>query len=153
MFGNLKVSFNSPQCGWMSIGLSDERSEFNTTTADEPYSSALSELLATLVMLVRLENFDHTLKWNRNPEEYDFKFGKNGDSASLEVIEYAGSVRENGSRVFEHIGNPLQMAEAFCETFQQLYEERNVDEFEENWHHSFPFEEFSNLEKAVRKQS
>ncbi len=44
----LEVSFNSPQCGWMSIGFDDGVNEFHTTTAHAPHSKALSELLRIL---------------------------------------------------------------------------------------------------------
>ena len=52
MSGKLEVSFNSPQCGWMSIGFSDGQNEFHTTTANAPHRLALSQLLQILTSLL-----------------------------------------------------------------------------------------------------
>ena len=53
MANKLEVSFNSPQCGWMSIGFDDGVSEFHTTTAHAPHSKALSELLCDFERFAR----------------------------------------------------------------------------------------------------
>ncbi len=44
----LEVSFNSPQCGWMSVGFRDDVNEFHTTTAHAPHADALPELMRIL---------------------------------------------------------------------------------------------------------
>ncbi len=151
MSGKLEVSFNSPQCGWMSIGLEDGSRSFQTTTAHAPHSTALSELLLTITELLSNENFAHTLKWNRDPEEFDFIFARVGEETSIEIIEYPTDERDplESKRVFIHRGDARQIAEAFLYTFKQLYDERNVDEFEENWHQKFPVDEFERLSKAL----
>jgi hypothetical protein len=153
MTGILEVSFNSPQCGWMSIGFDDGRNEYHTTTAHAPHVGALAELLETLVKLVENENYAHTVQWNRDPEEFDFVFARNGADTVLEIIEYPTGERISGphGKVFAHRGDAKQIAEAFYETFRQLYEERNVDEFEDNWHQEFPFEEFGKLKETLKK--
>jgi hypothetical protein len=51
MTGKLEVSFNSPQCGWMSIGFEDGVNEFHTTTAHAPHAFALAELMQILTRL------------------------------------------------------------------------------------------------------
>ncbi len=153
MSGNLEVSFNSPQCGWMSIGFEDEGGEFHTTTAHAPHSNALSDLLNILVSLLENENFSQTLKWNRDPEEFDFVFRRSGDDTSIEIIEFPTESREQQKRekVFSHVGDIRQIAEAFHETFEQLYAERNIDEFEDNWHQKFPLEEFGKLKETLAR--
>jgi hypothetical protein len=154
MSGKLEVSFNSPQCGWMSIGFDDGVNEFHTTTAHAPHSEALSELLETLVGLLEKDDYSHTLKWNRNPEEFDFVFERKGDATKIEIIEYPTEERESqkSEKVFSYMGDVKQIAEAFRETFQQLYEERNIDEFEDNWHQKFPFEAFEKLSKTIKSK-
>ncbi|MEZ5345629.1 MAG: hypothetical protein R2681_08750 [Pyrinomonadaceae bacterium] len=151
MAGNLEVSFNSPQCGWMSIGFEDGKHSFQTTTAHAPHSTALSELLLTVTELLSNENFAHTLKWNRDPEEFDFIFARVGDETSIEIIEYPTEERDQlrSRRVFIHRGEAHQIATAFLKTFDQLFDERNVDEFEQNWHQKFPTAEFERLKAAV----
>ncbi len=155
MSENLEVSFNSPQCGWMSIGFSVGEKEFHTTTAHAPHQNALSELLRILSNLINPEyhEFEKTLKWNRNPEEFDFVFRKDAKHTSIEIIEYPTEEREDGNKeiVFKYVGNAKEICQAFYKTFQQLYEERLADEFEQNWRQPFPIEEFDNFRLNFEK--
>jgi hypothetical protein len=148
----LQVSFNSPQCGWMSIGFINGGQEFHTTTAHAPHEKALAELLSALSEILRKENYSHVLKWNRLPEEFDFVFEKNGADVLLEIIQYPTEKRDasEGETVFSYQGNALKIAEAFHETFVQLYEDRNTDEFEFNWRQPFPLAEYENFETALK---
>jgi hypothetical protein len=146
MSGKLEVSFNSPQCGWMSIGFKDALGEFNTTTAHSPHRLALPQLLEVLSSLLKNDSAgEYTLKWNRDPEEFDFRFLKSeGGSVLFEVYQYPTEERELAERelVFAHLGTVQAVCEAFAETFEQLYKDRETDEFEFNWRQPFPFEEF-----------
>jgi hypothetical protein len=152
MTKGFEVSFNSPQCGWMAVGLKHAGGEYNTTTAHTPHETVLADLLQTVTKLVTTgDSFTRTLKWNRDPEEYDFKFSSNGGEATLEVIEYPTAEREAGENVFSYTGDAHQMAAAFAKTFQQMYEERDIDEFEANWHQKFPQKEFERLKNAVSR--
>ena len=147
MSGKLEVSFNSPQCGWMSIGFKDELGEFNTTTAHSPHRLALPQLLEVLTGLLDSDSAadEYTLKWNRDPEEFDFRFVKSkNESVLFEVYQYPTEERELAERelVFAHLGTVNEVCEAFSETFEQLYDDRETDEFEFNWRQPFPFDEF-----------
>lgn len=149
----LEVSFNSPQCGWMSIGFDDGANEFHTTTAHAPHEKALAELLRILSELLDVDSAqgEYVLPWNRNPEEFDFRFLKNGENVLLEIYQYPTETREteNRERVFAHTGNVKNICKAFAETFDQLYADRDTDEFEFNWRSAFPFEEFENFKRSV----
>ncbi len=153
MSQKLEVSFNSPQCGWMAIGFEDGINEFHTTTAHAPYTDALGDLLCILTATLSKDNkdFSNTLKWNRDPEAFDFVFKKKDDRTSIEIIKYPNETRkqQESESVFAYQGDSRQIAEAFHQTFKQLYEERNIDEFEQNWHQKFPLEEFEVLSKAI----
>lgn len=150
----LEVSFNSPQCGWMSIGFDDGVSEFHTTTAHAPHELALPELLRILTALLDAGSTqnEYLLKWNRDPEEFDFRFVRDGDSVTLEIYQYPTDERDSDERemVFSHQGKVGEVCEAFAATFAQLYTDRSTDEFEFNWRQPFPFaayEEFRNRMK------
>ena len=150
MSGKLEVSFNSPQCGWMSIGFKDELGEFNTTTAHSPHRLALPQLLEVLTGLLDSDSAagEYTLKWNRDPEEFDFRFVKSkNESVLFEVYQYPTEERELAERelVFAHLGTVNEVCEAFSETFEQLYDDRETDEFEFNWRQPFSFDEFERL--------
>ncbi len=153
MPNKLEVSFNSPQCGWMSIGFAGDRNEFHTTTAHAPHERALPELLEILTALLDANSAEneYTLRWNRNPEEFDFHFARDGDNLLLEIYQYPGSGRERAERerVFAHRGKTEDVCRAFAETFKQLYEDKDTDEFEFNWRQPFPFAEYEKFAKAL----
>jgi len=156
MANKLEVSFNSPQCGWMSIGFDDGSSEFHTTTAHAPHERALPELLQILSDLLDKNSptEEYVLHWNRNPEEFDFKFGKNDENVTLEIYQYPGETRETTEReiVFAHEGKVADVCAAFAETFNQLYEDRNTDEFEFNWRQAFPFEDYAKFKSKLEAE-
>jgi hypothetical protein len=149
----LEVSFNSPQCGWMSIGFSDGVNEFHTTTAHAPHELALPELLRILTGLLEPASMgnEYVLKWNRDPEEFDLRFVRDGERLLLEIYQYPTDERDAGERelVFSHEGTVGGVCAAFAETFAQLYEDRDTDEFEFNWRQPFPFREYEEFRKRI----
>ena len=149
----LEVSFNSPQCGWMSIGFDDGVSEFHTTTAHAPHELALPELMNILTSIADANSTqnEYILKWNRDPEEFDFRFVRNGDDVSLEIYQYPTDERHATERelVFSHEGPSTEVVKAFDETFDQLYADRETDEFEFNWRQPFPYVEFTKFKERL----
>ena len=121
MSRKLEVSFNSPQCGWMSIGFDDGVSEFHTTTAHAPHELALPELLKILSSLLdaNSDKNEYLLKWNRDPEEFDFRFVRNGSEMRLEIYQYPTEERDASEKemVFSHVGTVNEVCKAFAETF------------------------------------
>jgi hypothetical protein len=154
MTKNLEVSFNSPQCGWMSIGFDDGAAEFHTTTAHAPHEKALAELLRILSELLdeNAANNEYLLHWNRNPEEFDFRFAREGNDLLLEIYQYPTGERETAERekVFAHNGKIKEVCAAFYQTFAQLYEDRDTDEFEFHWRQPFPFEDYAKFENKIK---
>ena len=153
MSGKLEVSFNSPQCGWMSIGFDDGASEFHTTTAHAPHASALPELMSILTDLITESPTprERTLKWNRDPEEFDFRFVREGDKMLLQIYQYPTDDRSFAERelVFTHLDIASNVLTAFKVTFDQLYADRDTDEFEFNWRAAFPFREYEEFKKRM----
>jgi hypothetical protein len=148
----LEVSFNSPQCGWMSIGFADPATEFHTTTAHSPYDGALAELMNILAdMVTGTNDTPRTLKWNRDPEAFDIMFQRLGENMRLRIYEYPTDVREPSTAriVFEHTGRVEDVASAFAATFDQLYADRETDEFEFNWRQPFPYEEYERFKNTL----
>lgn len=155
MLGKLEVSFNSPQCGWMSIGFDDGVSEFHTTTAHAPHELALPELMKILTSLDDADSpqNEYILKWNRDPEEFDFRFLRDGGNLLLEIYQYPTDEREAAERelVFSHIGTVSDIVASFAETFEQLYADRETDEFEFNWRQPFPYNEFADFKRRLNR--
>ncbi|MGI8554859.1 MAG: hypothetical protein ACR2LT_00665 [Pyrinomonadaceae bacterium] len=154
MANKLEVSFNSPQCGWMSIGFDDGINEFHTTAAHAPHEQALPELLRILTELLNENSAakEYVLHWNRLPEEFDFRFARRGENVLLEIYQFPTDERENANRelVYSHQGKIKDVCRAFAETFNQLYEDRNTDEFEFNWRQPFPFREYEEFKKRCQ---
>lgn len=151
------VSFNSPQCGWMSIGLAGGAAEFHTTTAHAPHTRALSELLGILTELLDAGSAknEFLLQWNRNPEEFDFEFRRGGATVNLQIFQYPGERREAAARekVFEFTGEIRQVCAAFYATFAQMKTDKDVDDFEQNWRQPFPREEFDRFENSLKNSN
>lgn len=153
MPGKLEVSFNSPQCGWMSIGFEDGASEFHTTTAHSPHAGALPELMSILSEIASGNGTkEYLLKWNRDPEEFDFRFVRDDDKLLMQIYQYPTDERDASERVlvFTHLDTAVNICRAFGETFDQLYADRDTDEFEFNWRQPFPFAEYEEFKKSVR---
>ena len=150
----LEVSFNSPQCGWMSIGFDDGASEFHTTTAHTPHSRALSEILRGLSSLLaaQSERDEFNISWSRNPESYKLFFSRAEEIVFFQVVEYPtfNHLESEGKIVFSSEANVKDFCQSFYETFAQLYEDRETDEFEFNWRQPFPFEEFENFKSKLK---
>ena len=152
MEDKLKVSFNSPQCGWMSIGFSDGTSEFHTTTAHAPYKGALGDLMRILTELRDGDApFERTLKWNRDPEEFDLRFIREDGKALIQIFQYPTDERDESERelVFTHLDNIDNITTAFAATFEQLYADRETDEFEFNWREPFPTDAYLAFRSAA----
>ena len=150
-----EVSFNSPQCGWMSIGFEDGVNEFHTTTAHAPHATALPELMQILAKVAdpaSAEN-EFLLKWNRDPEEFDFRFVRTGSDLLIEIYQYPTDERDTAERelVYSHTGSVQEIIGAFAETFEQLYEDRDTDEFEFNWRQPFPYSEYQEFKERLER--
>jgi hypothetical protein len=154
MAEKFEVSFNSPQCGWMSVGFKNGENEFNSTTAYTPHSQALTEILKGLTSLIdaTTPRDEFIVHWSRNPEAFDFLFKRDGTSIEFTVIEYPtfNRLSTEAETVFSYQGNAEEFCRAFHQTFSQLYEDRNTDEFEQNWRQPFPFTEYKDLENMVK---
>ena len=155
MSEKLEVSFNSPQCGWMSIGFDDGVTEFHTTTAHAPHAGALPELMRILTELTPASEGprERLLKWNRDPEEFDFRFVREGDKMLLQIYQYPTDDRSFAERelVFTHLDSAENVCKAFAETFDQLYADRDTDEFEFNWRQPFPFAEYVEFKERMER--
>lgn len=155
MSKQFKVSFNSPQCGFMSIGFDDGETEFHTTTAHAPHETALPDLLETLADLLdeNSDGLEFLVRWNRDPEEFDFWLKRIGDEARLEIWQYPSEKRalDKREKVFVYTGNVLQFCRAFHKTFAQMRQDADADAFEQNWRQPFPEESFEKFDKAFRR--
>lgn len=149
MSEKLFVSFNSPQCGYMSIGLKANGKEFTTAMRHKPYNS-LTDWLKTLSALIENEGA-FTVKWNAEPEEFDFNVERKGNDVSLNVIRYQDHRRQDeGETVFEFQGNVKNFCLSFWETLENMRRDIETDEFDRNWRREFPQKEFEALANTIK---
>lgn len=155
MTGKLEVSFNSPQCGWMSIGFTDDVNEFHTTTAHAPHETALPDLMRILTALAdpAAAQNEYVLPWNRDPEAFDFRFVRVGERLLIEIHQYPSEDRDTAERelVYSHAGTVAEVVSAFAATFDQLYADRDTDEFEFNWRQPFPYNEYEEFKSIFER--
>lgn len=130
----------------MSIGFDDGVNEFHTTTAHAPHATALPELMRILAAVADpvSPQSEYLLKWNRDPEEFDFRFVRSGEELTIEIYQYPTEDRDAAERdlVYTYTGSVSEVVAAFAETFDQLYEDRDTDEFDFNWRQPFPYREY-----------
>lgn len=148
MSEKLRVSFESPQSGWMSLRLEAGGRKFVTAVAHAPYDS-LRELIEALTAL--LEGRERALvRWNCEPDEFDFEFAGRASEVSVEVTRYPDHRRRASAVVFRTRQQRADVCLAFWRELRQLHRRAGTDEFEQNWRRAFPEEELRRLTKTIR---
>ena len=146
----LRVTFNSPQSGYMSVGLRAGEREFATAVSCRPRDS-LRELISTLTRLARGETASVVVRWNCEPDELDFRFEPDGDRLVLTIIHYATHRRDEptSATVFSAEGARAEVLAAFRIALEDLRADAEVDVFESNWRRKFPEQQLNEFGGAV----
>lgn len=146
----LKVSIESPQSGFVSVRLEAEGQRLVAAFSCEPYDS-LRDLADSLAAL--LAGADSALvRWNAEPDEYDFRVASRGPSADFKVVRYANHRRRNGRVVFSADCTRLELCRAFWRELRELRRRSDTDCFAQNWRHTFPEDELRRLTTALRER-
>jgi hypothetical protein len=132
----------------MSLRLEAGAHSFVTAAAHQPYDS-LRELIEALVALLE-GRASAVVRWNCEPEEFDFEFAAVGAEATLSVARYPDHRRLVREVVFQTRQRKADVCRAFWRELRQLRRRRTTDEFEQNWRRAFPEDELRRLTKIVR---
>lgn len=153
MSGKLRVSFNSPQSGFMSIGLKAGDESFVTAVSHEPYDSLRDLIKALSALLGGKERA--TVKWNQEPEEYDFELRQRDDELELSITRYPNHrrLKKTGEQVFTHTASLLGLCEPFWKALRELHRDIETDEYAKNWRREFPEEEMRELTRLIKSQN
>lgn len=145
----LKVSLESPQHGFMSIRLSSGEDSFVTVVSYTPYDS-LRDLIEALIAILAGDR-DLIVKWNCEPEEYDFSLRAKDDAVQFDVIHYPDHRRlaELSSKVFSFHGSKFEMCWPFWKELQDLRSRSVQDEFDRQWRRDFPGSEMQELTQRI----
>jgi hypothetical protein len=146
----LLVSLESPQHGFMSLRLKAGDESFVTVVSHTPYDS-LRDLVVALCAVLD-GDCEVIVKWNSEPEEYDFKLAARGEFASLLVIHYPDHRRsvETGSRVFSFEDSKAGVCGPFWKELRGLRGRTLQDEFDRQWRREFPERELNELAKRIK---
>ncbi|HJU53775.1 MAG TPA: hypothetical protein VJ715_04350 [Pyrinomonadaceae bacterium] len=149
MAQTLNVSLESPQHGFMSLRLKTAGQSFVTVVAHEPYDS-LRDLIAALSAVIDGDGAP-TVKWNSEPDEYEFRFQASGDRVLLEVIHYPDhrKLAETAATVFSFEGPKADACLSFLEELRDLRSRAGRDEFDRQWRRAFPERELQELTKRM----
>jgi hypothetical protein len=149
MSEKLRVSFNSPQCGWMSFELRAGVQSLVNAVSYTPYDS-LRDLIDALSRLLS-EDIHLTVKWAYEPDEADFNFRARGEQAGLEVKWYKNHLRLEGTgeRVFFFEGSRLDLCHPFWKALRDMQSDMEVDDFARNWGRKFPESEMRRLTEDI----
>lgn len=148
MSQKLRVSFESPQSGWMSLSLEAGGRKFVAAVAHAPYDS-LRELIEGLTALLE-GRASAAVRWNREPEEFDLVLVDEGAEVALEVVRYPDHRRLSRETVFSARQRKPDLCRAFWRELRQLRMRKETDVFEQNWRRAFPEEELRRLTQALR---
>ena len=147
------MSFESPQSGWMSVGLRAGGARLVLGASHAPYDS-LRELIEALSALLAGGDVRRVARWNCEPEEYDFELSATGDRAELAVTRHATRARraDDAQTVFTHAAERLRLVLPFWRELRELRRRRAEDDFEKNWRRPFPERELRELTRLVRQR-
>lgn len=137
----------------MSIGLKAGQESFVTAVSHAPYDS-LRDLIKALSAMLDGKN-SATVKWNLEPEEYDFELRRmDNDAVQLSVMRYPNHrrLKSQSALVFSHTAaSPQDICEPFWKALRELHRDINVDEFDKNWRREFPEALMQELTRRLRE--
>lgn len=149
----LRVSFESPQSGWMSLSLKAGRERLAIAASYRHYNS-LHDLIEALTALLDGREQGTTVRWNCEPEQYDFQLAAQGDELQLDVVRYPDHRRRDAARdtVFSVRAPALEICVAFWRELRGLRRRILVDEFDRNWRREFPHDAMREFTQRLRSR-
>lgn len=153
MSEKFSVSLESPQSGWMSLRLRPGAGrEFVAVVSHQPYDS-LRELIEALVAMLGGARAA-TVRWNAEPEEYDFEFkAEGGDEVSLRVVHHRDHQREGplARTVLSCRAPRAEICLPFWRELSEMSGRSETDVFAQNWRREFPRSELRRLTDAFKE--
>jgi hypothetical protein len=147
-----RVSFNSPQSGWMSLSLKAGEQSVVAVVSRLPYDS-LRDLIESLAALLGEGRKGFNVKWSCEPDELDFRARATaGDRVAFKVIHYPDHrrLRDTGRVLFSLETSRLEFCLSFWRALRALHRDIVTDEFDRNWQRPFPEREMQRLTETLR---
>jgi len=149
--GKLKVSFDGPQYGWLTISFSVREEILQVSVEHVPYD-VVTELADGLHDLL-CGHPDAVARGNDGPIEYQFVFEQEGNLIRFEVIvdheTLAGKTQET---LFVFSDALYQLVRPFWKALRDLETRLPMTEYEAQWRETFPKREMSLLTEKIREK-
>jgi hypothetical protein len=146
----LKVEFNGPEHGWLTVMLSLTQQEYQFFPSHVPYDS-ISELVNALLKVV-LGYSDTIVHWNDEPVEHEFGFSLEGERVHFRAYKISTSrtahqVREE---VFSFSGSPYQVVWPFWKALRDMKSHQSHEEYVKQWRAPFLEREMAELTEKLK---
>jgi hypothetical protein len=150
MSQKLRVSMESPQSGWMSLSLRAGDEALLMVASHAPDDS-LRDLIVALSALLSGSR-EMTVRWNCEPEAFDFRLIVRGSCVELRVVRYPDHHRrqKEGRVVLSLRGSKMEIGVPFWRALRDLGRRVSTDVFESNWRRTFPQRELQQLTSLIR---
>ncbi len=140
----------SPQSGWMAMSLQASEQSLAMSVSHLPADSLLDLTNALSALLTGSE--EKVVRWNCEPDEYDFIFTTEGDKVQIIVAHYPDHRRKkvDAQIVFSLQDSALAVCLPFWTALRDLRRRVVVNEFARHWRRDFPSGAVQRLTKAIK---
>ncbi|MBA3321721.1 MAG: hypothetical protein H0T45_09805 [Pyrinomonadaceae bacterium] len=148
--GNLKVEFNGPEHGWLTVTLSAREKEYGFMPSHAPYDS-INELVSALLKVV--DGYTNAVvRWNDEPVEHEFLFDVESEQVDFKVYKIiqssvAGRTRE---KAFAFNGSLYKVVRPFWKALRDMESKQSLAEYERQWREPFPEREMRELTQKIK---
>lgn len=145
-----KVRFHDVKNGWMTVVITSFEQSLSFSASYTPYDS-IQELVNALFDFLSWSESESVVRWNEQPNEYQFIFVNAGGKAEFKVYEISQRVSGKSLEpVFSVSGSHLQIALPFWRALRDL-ETTPAHNYEAEWRKSFPSRELAVLTAKVKE--
>jgi hypothetical protein len=147
----LKIALDDVNAGWAQLSMSDGEQNVSITVS---FIYDGFTMLTNVLYGLPFEQGEKTVTWLGEPEEYDMRFVRSGETMDLEVREFPNHLRgfSQGILLFSFTGNYNQVCIPFWRALRSLQGRFSEQELEERWKRPFPHRELNNLTAAIKKR-
>lgn len=147
---NLRVSIESPQSGWMAMSLHAGDQTLAMSVSHSPADSLLDLMDALSAVLTGGE--EKIVRWNCEPDEYDFIFTTASDEVQFDVAHFPDHRRKgiDAQTVLSLQDSALRVCLPFWTALRDLRRRVVVNEFARHWRRDFPNGAMQRLTKAIK---
>jgi len=145
----LRISFDTPEHGWLAIYLDSGDHHLEVPFSHTPVDF-LSELVRALLNLS--DGVDAEANCSYNPDRYEFRFRARDPNSQFDIASYPDykNAEATGEVIFSFEGVALDICLAFWRGIRELQGRVSPEEYEEGFHRDFPEKETGLLTEKIK---